>query len=305
MNTQATSPGCPDPENLSAFFDGEFEPDDSVRAHFTACPDCAKRLADYALIRRTVAQALASEPDPGMNARIAAYVRAENAKLPPVAAVGRRDASDSRTAWIFRIAALFLLAGFFVYLLTDQMKTNRARLDGIASVPPAQTASAVRRGSAPPVMDAEPGAGDYVRARLVSNTPSSRQYAIDVDPMLMPRDFESIPGDGRIPIPLPSLPIADEGDAPRRIPLRGDAVSDALRMLESIRRDLTALDVPGVTVDTESRGNSLFTTIRLDSDLYLDMNVMKTDGMFEFLLMSGESTGAEGPMVFQIEFFCE
>jgi len=304
MNTQATSPGCPDIETLSAYFDGEFAPDETVRAHFEACPDCAKRLSDYEFIRRTLAGTLLSEPDQGMNARIAAYVRAENAKLPPPARPGRRETADSRTAWIFRIAALFLLAGFFVFLLTDRMQTNRElRGRTVARTQSSPNTVPAHRGVTP-VLEAEPGAGDYVRARLVSNSPSSRQYAIDVDPMLLPGDFGGIPGDGRIPIPLPSVPGADE-DALQRIQLRGDAFADALMMLESIRRDLTALDVPGVTVDTESRGNSLFTTIRLDSDLRLDMNVMKTDGMFEFHLMSGEPGGNDSPVVFRIEFFCE
>ena len=304
MNTQATSPGCPDIETLSAYFDGEFEPDETVRAHFEACPDCAKRLSDYEFIRRTVTGALLSEPDPGMNARIAAYVRAENAKLPPPARLGRREPEDSRTAWIFRIAALFLLAGFFIFLLTDRMQTNR-ELRGHTVTGTQNVHNALpSHHTATPVLEAEPGAGDYVRARLVSNSPSSRQYAIDVDPMLLPGDFGEIPGDGRIPIPLASVP-GDEGDALRRIQLHGDAFADALMLLESIRRDLTALDVPGVTVDTESRGNSLFTTIRLDSDLRLDMNAMKTDGMFEFHLMSGVPGGNDSPVVFQIEFFCE
>ena len=304
MNTQATSPGCPDIETLSAYFDGEFTPDETVRAHFEACPDCAKRLSDYEFIRRTLAGALLSEPDPGMNARIAAYVRAENAKLPPLARSGRRETADSRTAWIFRIAALFLLAGFFIFLLTDRMQTNRElRGRTVAGTQNVQTALPTHH-TATPVLEAEPGAGDYVRARLVSNSPSSRQYAIDVDPMLLPGDFGEIPGDGRIPIPLASVPGADD-DALQRIPLRGDAFADALMLLESIRRDLTALDVPGVTVDTESRGNSLFTTIRLDSDLRLDMNAMKTDGMFEFHLMSGMPGGNDSPVVFRIEFFCE
>ena len=303
MNTQATSPGCPDIETLSAYFDGEFVPDETVRAHFEACPDCAKRLSDYEFIRRTLAGALLSEPDPRMNARIAAYVRAENAKLPPPARPGRREAADSRTAWIFRIAALFLLAGFFVFLLTDRMQTNRElRGRTVAGTQNIQTALPTHQ-VATPALEAEPGAGDYVRARLVSNSPSSRQYAIDVDPMLLPCDFGEIPGDGRIPIPLPSVPGAD--NALQRIPLRGNAFADTLMLLESIRRDLTALDVPGVTVDTESRGNSLFTTIRLDSDLRLDMNAMKTDGMFEFHLMSGTPGGNDSPVVFRIEFFCE
>jgi len=304
MNTQATSPGCPDIETLSAYFDGEFVPDETVRAHFEDCPDCAKRLSDYEFIRRTLTGALLSEPDPGMNARIAAYVRAENAKLPPAARPGRRENADSRSAWIFRIAALFLLAGFFIFLLTDRMQTNRELRGRTVAHTQASPNTVPAHHGATPVLEAEPGAGDYVRARLVSNSPSSRQYAIDVDPMLLPGDFGGIPGDGRIPIPLPSVPGADE-DALQRIQLRGDAFADALMMLESIRRDLTALDVPGVTVDTESRGNSLFTTIRLDSDLRLDMNVMKTDGMFEFHLMSGEPGGNDSPVVFRIEFFCE
>ena len=304
MNTQATSPGCPDIETLSAYFDGEFVPDETVRAHFEDCPDCAKRLSDYEFIRRTLTGALLSEPDPGMNARIAAYVRAENAKLPPAARPGRRENADSRSAWIFRIAALFLLAGFFIFLLTDRMQTNRELRDRTVAHTQTSPNTVPAHHGATPVLEAEPGAGDYVRARLVSNSPSSRQYAIDVDPMLLPGDFGGIPGDGRIPIPLPSVPGADE-DALQRIQLRGDAFADALMMLESIRRDLTALDVPGVTVDTESRGNSLFTTIRLDSDLRLDMNVMKTDGMFEFHLMSGEPGGNDSPVVFRIEFFCE
>ena len=304
MNTQATSPGCPDIETISAYFDGEFVPDETVRAHFEDCPDCAKRLSDYEFIRRTLTGALLSEPDPGMNARIAAYVRAENAKLPPAARPGRRESADSRSAWIFRIAALFLLAGFFIFLLTDRMQTNRELRGRTVAHTQASPNTVPAHHGATPVLEAEPGAGDYVRARLVSNSPSSRQYAIDVDPMLLPGDFGGIPGDGRIPIPLPSVPGADE-DALQRIQLRGDAFADALMMLESIRRDLTALDVPGVTVDTESRGNSLFTTIRLDSDLRLDMNAMKTDGMFEFFLMSGEPGGNDSPVVFRIEFFCE
>ena len=206
-------------------------------------------------------------------------------------------------AWIFRIAALFLLAGFFIFLLTDRMQTNRElRGRTVAGTQDVQTALPTHH-TVTPVLDAEPGAGDYVRARLVSNSPSSRQYAIDVDPMLLPGDFGEIPGDGRIPIPLASVPGTD--DALQRIQLRGDAFADALMMLESIRRDLTALDVPGVTVDTESRGNSLFTTIRLDSDLRLDMNAMKSDGMFEFHLMSGAPGGNDSPVVFRIEFFCE
>ena len=108
MNDQATSPGCPDLEMISAVFDGEHKPDESVRTHLGSCPDCVRRLADYETIRGALSRAVASEPDPGMNARIAAYVRAESAGLPPVAP-RERDFSDSRTAWIFRIAALFIL----------------------------------------------------------------------------------------------------------------------------------------------------------------------------------------------------
>jgi len=301
MNTQATSPGCPDLETISAYFDGELEADETVRSHFSACPDCARRLADYELIRRTVSRALSSEPDPGLNARIAAYVRAENAKLPPPAQTGRKDASDSRTAWIFRIAALFLLSAFFVYLLTDQLKTNRSRLEHTVTEAPGPAATTPRSGPLP-VIEAAPGAGDYVRARLVSNTPSSRQYAIDVDPMLMPSDFDDIPGDGRIPLPMPSEPW-NGGEGPKRIPLHGGATPDAQQMLESIRRDLTALNVPGVTVDMESRGKSLITTIHLDTDL--DMHVMKTDGMFVFHLRSVIPDYDDTTVMFQIEFFCE
>ena len=107
-------------------FDGEHKPDESVRAHLGSCPDCVRRLADYETIRGALSRAVASEPDPGMNARIAAYVRAESAGLPPVAP-RERDFSDSRAAWIFRIAALFILSGFFVYLLMDQMDANRTK----------------------------------------------------------------------------------------------------------------------------------------------------------------------------------
>ena len=79
-----------------------------------------------------------------------------------------------------------------------------------------------------------------------------------------------------------------------------------MRMLESIRRDLTALDVPGISVDTESRGSSLFTTIRLDSADMFDMSVTKTDGLFELFLLRGEPSSDPGSPVFlRFEFFCE
>ena len=299
MNDQATSPGCPDLETVSAVFDGELEPGETVCAHLGSCPDCVRRLADYKTIRDVVSRAIASEPDPGMNARIAAYVRAESAGF-TFTAPPKRDFSASRTAWFLRIAALFILGGFFVYLLTDQMHANRARTGRL------QTAAVeTSRPSARPLpsISAEPEVGDYVRARVVSNSPTERKYAIDIDPALVPAEFGGIPQDERIPVPF--FFGADDG-AMRRIPLHGDPASDAMRMLESIRRDLTALDVPGVSVDTESRGNSLFTTIRLESADMFDMSVTRTDGLFELFLLHGESSSDDdGPVSLRIEFFCE
>jgi hypothetical protein len=301
MNDQATSPGCPDLETISAFFDGESMPDETVRAHLGSCPDCARRMGDYRKIRDVLSHAVASEPDPGLNARIAAFVRAESAGFAPVSPADR-DFSNSRTAWIFRIAALFILSGFFVYLLMDQMKMNPAR-SGRPHIAAAETA--VRPSARPvPALEAEPGIGDYVRARVVSNSPSERRYAIDIDPALVPAEFGGIPGDGRIPLPLTSASGQDDG-ALRRIPLHLDPAFDAMRMLESIRRDLTALDVPGLSINTESRGNSLFTTIRLDSAGMFDMSMSRTDDAFELFLMSGEGQDGEDPLVFHIEFFCE
>ncbi len=301
MNDQATSPGCPDLETISAVFDGELAPDESVRAHLGSCPDCSKRLTDYEAIRGALSRALASEPDPGMNARIAAFVRAESAGFAPLAP-RERDFSNSRTAWMFRIAALFLLGCFFVYLLTDQIHANRAKS---ARPSVAAVAGTVRPSGRPAgTLSAEPGAGDYVRARLVSNSPSERQYAIDIDPALIPAELDGIPGDGRIPLPLSSFSAQDDGSM-RRIPLHLDPAFDAMRMLESIRRDLTALDVPGLSVDTESRGNSLFTTIRLESAGMFDMSMARTDDAFMLFLMSGDSPENDGPVVFHIEFFCE
>ncbi len=300
MNDQATSPGCPDLETISAAFDGELEPGETVRAHLGSCPECVRRLSDYETIRGVLARAVASEPDPGMNARIAAYVRAESAGF-AYSAPRQRDSSDSRTAWVFRIAALFILGAFFVYLLADQMHANQIRRNGphTAAVETARPSS-VRPASA---LAAEPGVGDFVRARVVSNSPTERNYAIDIDPALVPVEFGGIPEDGRIPVPF--FFGTDDG-AMRRIPLHGDPASDAMRMLESIRRDLAALDVPGVSVDTESRGNSLFTTIRLESADMFDMSVTKTDGLFELFLMHGESSsGDDGPVFLRLEFFCE
>ena len=297
MNDQAASPGCPDLETITAFFDGECTPDEAVRAHLGSCPECARRLADYTAMRDHVSRVVASEPDPEFSARIAAFVRAESAKIVPV--VPRRDFSDSRTAWFFRIAALFILSGFFVYLLMDQMQARRTD-DGRRHM--AGTEIVRPSGKSVPVLDAEPGAGDFVKARLVSNTPSSRQYAIDIDPMLIPDEFSGIPAGDGVPVPIS---LEQGNGAMHRIPLHGSPAADAMRMLESIRRDLTALDVPGLSVDAESRGTSLFTTIRLESAGKFDMSVRRTDGVFEFFLMSGDVSGDDGPVSFQIEFFCE
>ena len=300
MNDQAASPGCPDLETLTAVFDGELRPDEAVRAHFDACPACARRLADYAVLRDHVSRLVASEPDDGFDARIAAFVRAGAAKDAPRFSSSKRDFSDSRAAWIFRIAALVMLSAFFVYLLTDQMHTKRASdVRAYAATEPSHPS-----GKPVPVLDSEPGTGDFVKARLVSNTPSSRQYAIDIDPMLIPAELGEIPADGSIPVPLPQF-FGQEDGATHRIELHGNPALDAMRMLESIRRDLTALDVPGLSVDTESRGKSLFTTIRLESAGQFDMSIRKTDGMFEFFLMSGSVSEDDGPVSFRIEFFCE
>ncbi len=300
MNDQATTPGCPDMETISAVFDGELEPDEAVRAHLGSCPDCVRRLADYKMLRDVVSRAVSSEPDPGMNARIAAYVRAESAADGfAFSAPRKRDFSDSRTAWFFRIAALFILGGFFVYLLTDQLHANRARTGRLQTAAVETAHPSVRP---LPAITAEPGIGDFVRARVVSNSPSERQYAIDIDPVLVPAELDSFPEDERIPVPF--FFGADEG-AMRRIPLHGDPAFDAVRMLESIRRDLAALDVPGVSVDTESRGNSLFTTIRLESADLFDMSVTRTDGSFELHLMRGEVPADDVPVFLRFEFFCE
>ncbi|MBR4467262.1 MAG: hypothetical protein IKS34_03060 [Clostridia bacterium] len=300
MNDQATSPCCPDLETISAFSDGELAPDDAMRAHFGSCPDCVMRLKDYSTMRGLVSHAVDCEPDPGMNARIASFVRAKSAGFPPVSPRGR-DFANSRTAWALRIAALFILSGFFVYLLMDQMHAGRSR-GGRPHV--AVTESARPVGNSLPALSAEPGIGDYVRARLVSNSPAERRYAIDIDPALVPAEFDGIPGDGRIPLLLPSVSGQDD-EAPRRIPLRHDPAFDAMRMLESIRRDLTALDVPGLSIDTESRGNSLLTTIRLDSAGMFDMSMSRTDDAFELFLMSDDDPEDDEPVVFRIEFFCE
>ena len=301
MNKQAASPGCPDPETISAFFDGECDPGEAIRAHLGSCPECARRLADYAAMRGHLTRAVASEPDPGFDARIAAFVRAEAAKDAPAVARPNRNFSDSRAAWIFRIAALFILSGFFVYLLMDRMQPRRPD-GGRASVAGTENVRAAAGRSVPAVLDAESGAGDFVKARLVSNTPSSRQYAIDIDPMLIPDEFSRIPAGDGVPVPIP---LGQDGGAMHRIPLRGNPSADAMRMLESIRRDLTALDVPGLSVDAESRGSSLFTTIRLESAGKFDMSVRRTEDTFEFFLMSGDFSGDDGPVCFQIEFFCE
>ncbi len=298
MNDQATTPGCPDLEMISAVFDGEHEPDETMRVHLGSCPECVQRLADYETIRGVLSRAVASDPDPGMNARIAAYVHAESAGFTS-SALRERDFSDSRTAWIFRIAALFLLGAFFVYLLTDQLHVNRARTGRLHTASVEQAHPSARPVS---TIGAEPAVGDYVRARIVSNSPAERKYAIDIDPALIPPELEGIPADERIPVPF--FVRADDG-AMTRIPLHGDPASDAMRMLESIRRDLTALNVPGVSVDMESRGTSLFTTIRLESAGMFDMSVTKTDGLFELFLMSGESPSDEGPVFLRFEFFCE
>ena len=89
-------------------------------------------------------------------------------------------------------------------------------------------------------------------------------------------------------------------------PATVSVTAPALFGLEALAiRDLTALDVPGLSVDTESRGNSLFTTIRLESAGMFDMSMARTDDAFMLFLMSGDSPENDGPVVFHIEFFCE
>ena len=333
MNTQAASPGCPDPETISAVFDGEHAPDDALRAHLATCPDCAGRLADYAAMRDRVSRTISSEPDDEFNARIAAFVHAEADKFAP--AVWKREPPDSRTAWILRIAALLMLSAFFVYLLMDRMNENRAgsenadlrtadekpapasadpvsshgaRQIAAMSAPDAGSVAAVSApdaGSAASVSAPELDSGSFVKASLVSDAPSSPHYRIDINPMLIPDEFIGMPVDEET-VPLPSFSSLDT-TVPRRIPILNDDPSiDAMRMLQSLRRDLDALDVavPGLSITAESRGNSLLTTISLEAEL--DMSVCRTKDSFVFFLMDGNPSGeVEGPVSFRIEFFCE
>ena len=297
MNTQAASPGCPDPETISAVFDGEYEPDETLNSHLGACPRCARRLADYALMRAALTRAVDSAPDDGFNARIAAFVRA-NAGVSPAPKKG--DFTNSRTAWILRIAALVVLSVFFVYLLFDEARQNKTK-----PVPRDVAANAAPHVSAGTRPDAVMTAGPqhsgkrFVKASLVPDAPSPGQYRIDIDPALIPDEFSGMPADGRFA----------EGDGPvlQRIPLRDDPSEDGLEMLDLIRENLNTLDVPpGLAINVESRGNSVFTTIRLESRGRFDMSVKKTDDAIEFLMVGDDSGDDGGGLVsFQIEFFCE
>lgn len=309
MNRQAASPGCPDLETISAVFDGEFEPDESMRSHLGECPDCARRLADYSLMRASVMRAIASEPDEGLNSRIAAFVRAESAGMSAPAASRKGDFTNSRTAWILRIAALVMLSAFFVYLVVDEARENKAKnARRNVAVNAGEPAPAAKRQGSVMTAVPQPRSGGFVKAGLVPDSPSrQRQYRIDIDRALMPDDFIEMPADGSSVPLFASLPETDV-PALQRIPLRVDPSADATGMLESIREDLNALDVPGLAISVETRENSVFTTIRLESAGTFDMSVKMTGDSFEFLMVGDDPDDDEdddGLAAFQIEFFCE
>lgn len=104
--------GCPSPETLSAFCDGEDLPS-GIREHIASCGECQTAIREFEAIDRAIDSALASNIPPDIDQRILVRVR-KALKEESAAGSGARLCSG----FYLRIAALFavlFIAGSFIW----------------------------------------------------------------------------------------------------------------------------------------------------------------------------------------------
>ena len=136
--------GCPSPETLSAFYDGEAVQED-LRAHIDSCEKCRAAIRDFEAIDKALAASLDSNTPPDIGQRI--LIRVHD--------VLKDDAGTGlhlRSGFYFRIAALFAVLGIAGVIIWRDHSAKKSQ-EIIAAKPRVMSSASVpaelspRRGS--------------------------------------------------------------------------------------------------------------------------------------------------------------
>ena len=136
--------GCPSPETLSAFYDGEVVQED-LRAHIASCEKCSAAIREFEAIDKALAASLDSNTPPDIEQRI--LIRVHD--------VLKEDSNKGfhlRSGFYFRVAALFAVLGIAGVIIWRDYSAKKS-LEIIAAKPRVMESASVpaelspRRGS--------------------------------------------------------------------------------------------------------------------------------------------------------------
>ena len=136
--------GCPSPETLSAFYDGEVVQED-LRAHIASCEKCSAAIRDFEAIDKALAASLDSNTPPDIEQRILIRVH-------DVLKDGSNKGLHLRSGFYFRVAALFAVLGIAGVIIWRDYSAKKS-LEIIAAKPRVMESASVpaelspRRGS--------------------------------------------------------------------------------------------------------------------------------------------------------------
>ncbi len=225
---------CPDPETLSAVYDGECG-DQKTLAHVRQCPHCHKHLEELKELTRVLHAALERETPPDIAERILAGVQLKNKEHK------HRFNLYSRPMVLLRVAALVAILGAVGVLIWNEMAESEEPV-----TLPQRVASTASR---PSELSEPVGAPGY-----------RKLGAIDVSE-LADASFSNMPASGPQAVPgknLMQLPVAipDKVDQVWSVPARS-----AFRE-ENLQKLVRVLGIPDGNVEFQKSGNQFSVSFR-------------------------------------------
>ncbi len=274
---------CPETEDLSAFFDGELNANASrkIAAHLESCEHCRVIVQQFKSMERNFSDSLARIPIPSdLEQSILKKMRNGNPTDTNVQ-------WSIWSPWMIRIAALIIMASFFIYLVFDNKKVQSLQ-QRHASQPTNQEEKTYHQKSIPVLTSAQNNLIKRVStADSLSQGALSSPFTLDVNPRLLQQARDAIS-------------ILPAGDAERheyteRI-FRIEGVS-ATELYPQLRNAICELEFPGVSCEVtrlESNDNIVTAVIRIHSHYRLTWNLNLQNSQFEFRL---DETGEDSTPV--------
>lgn len=127
MNTSGKKIECPDTEYVSAYFDGELSSESAEFAHIKECPKCQKLIESYQLLADELKKELSVSVPENFADTIIAKVKTRNQQKP------ERDIFNFPI--MLRVAALFVVIGFSLFLVSPQNSVKSEKLTKITPAP--------------------------------------------------------------------------------------------------------------------------------------------------------------------------